>query len=131
MISCINKDWWWWFASRTCASHVDIDNSQWLRFPCNPQTSKILATAFSCSENFKSSLSLLVSTRRRSKKWLCGDKKKLRTIRDFLVEMRCVDIASSTYVLSPGNSFLRTSLCKNQTSWEMKIFNPPSNFACG
>ena len=25
---------------------------------------------------------------------------------------------------------LRTSLCKNQTSWEMKIFNPPSNFAC-
>ena len=22
---------------------------------------------------------------------------------------------------------LRTSLCKNQTSWEMKIFNPPSN----
>ena len=24
---------------------------------------------------------------------------------------------------------LRTSLCKNQTSWEMKIFNPPSNFA--
>ena len=26
---------------------------------------------------------------------------------------------------------LRTSLCKNQTSWEMKIFNPPSNFAWG
>ena len=25
---------------------------------------------------------------------------------------------------------LRTSLCKNQTSWEMKVFNPPSNFAC-
>ena len=25
---------------------------------------------------------------------------------------------------------LRTSLCKNQTSWEMKIFKPPSNFAC-
>ena len=25
---------------------------------------------------------------------------------------------------------LRTSLCKNQTSWEMKNFNPPSNFAC-
>ena len=25
---------------------------------------------------------------------------------------------------------LRTSLCKNQTSWEMKIFNLPSNFAC-
>ena len=24
---------------------------------------------------------------------------------------------------------LRTSLCKNQTSWEMKIFKPPSNFA--
>ena len=22
---------------------------------------------------------------------------------------------------------LRTSLCKNQTSWEMRIFNPPSN----
>ena len=26
-------------------------------------------------------------------------------------------------------SLLRTSLCKNQT-WEIKIFNPPSNFAC-
>ena len=26
--------------------------------------------------------------------------------------------------------FLRTSLCKNHTNWEMKIFNPPSNFAC-
>ena len=26
---------------------------------------------------------------------------------------------------------LRTSLCKNQTSWEMKIFEPPSNFAYG
>ena len=25
---------------------------------------------------------------------------------------------------------LRTSLCKNKTSWGMKIFNPPSNFAC-
>ena len=25
---------------------------------------------------------------------------------------------------------LRTSLCNNQTSWEMKIINPPSNFAC-
>ena len=25
---------------------------------------------------------------------------------------------------------LRTSLCKNQTSWEMNIFNPPSNI-CG
>ena len=27
---------------------------------------------------------------------------------------------------------LRTSLCKNQTSWKMKmkIFKPPSNFAC-
>ena len=29
-----------------------------------------------------------------------------------------------------GVTGLRTSLCKNQTSWEMKIFNPPSNFAC-
>ena len=27
-------------------------------------------------------------------------------------------------------SSLRTSLCKSQTSWEMKNFNPPSNFAC-
>ena len=27
-------------------------------------------------------------------------------------------------------SYLRTTLCKNQTSWEMNIFNPPSNFAC-
>ena len=24
----------------------------------------------------------------------------------------------------------RTSLCNNQTSWEMKILNPPLNFAC-
>ncbi len=29
-----------------------------------------------------------------------------------------------------SSACLRTSLCKNQTSWEMKIFNPPSNFAC-
>ena len=27
-------------------------------------------------------------------------------------------------------SLPRTSLCKNQTTWEMKIFNSPSNFAC-
>ena len=27
-------------------------------------------------------------------------------------------------------TLLRTSLCKNQTTWEMNIFNPPSNFAC-
>ena len=27
-------------------------------------------------------------------------------------------------------SHRRISLYKNQTSWEMKIFNPPSNFAC-
>ena len=26
---------------------------------------------------------------------------------------------------------LRTSLCKNQTSWEMKIFKPPSNVQLG
>ena len=29
-----------------------------------------------------------------------------------------------------ATAILRTSLCKNQTSWEMKVFNPPSNFAC-
>ena len=28
------------------------------------------------------------------------------------------------------NSLLRPSLCKNETSGEMKIFNPPSNFSC-
>ena len=27
-------------------------------------------------------------------------------------------------------TLLRTSLCKNQTTWEMNNFNPPSNFAC-
>ena len=27
-------------------------------------------------------------------------------------------------------TLLRKSLCKNQTTWEMNIFNPPSNFAC-
>ena len=38
----------------------------------------------------------------------------------------------STFGLSANGAtnLLRRSLCKNQTSCEMKIFNPPSNFAC-
>ena len=40
------------------------------------------------------------------------------------------DIFSSCVLFLACRKCLRTSLCKNQTSWEMKIFNPPSNFAC-
>ena len=41
----------------------------------------------------------------------------------------CPKVDSGVFI-SLFKSPLRTSLCKNQTSWEMKIYNPPSNFAC-
>ena len=36
--------------------------------------------------------------------------------------MICLDAFQS-------NKYLRTSVCKNQATWEMEIFNHPSNFA--
>ena len=46
-------------------------------------------------------------------------------------EVECVEdnySAGRDVGLTQGR--LRTILCKNQAKWEMKNFNPPSNFAC-
>ena len=45
----------------------------------------------------------------------------------FYYSITCMFLPDTPQHVSVGRH-LRTSLCKNQTSWEMKTFNPPFKF---